>query len=45
MNSNIESTFSDLPALKDGLGHISFCADDKLVEDRRHIALEILGMR
>lgn len=33
MNSNIESVFSDIPALKDGLGHFSFCADDKLVED------------
>lgn len=33
MNSNIASVFSDIPALKDGLGHISFCADDKLVED------------
>ncbi|RDW77520.1 adenine deaminase-1 [Coleophoma cylindrospora] len=33
MNSNIASVFSDLPALKDGLGHISFCADDKLAED------------
>ncbi|KAN0102108.1 adenine deaminase [Hyaloscypha variabilis] len=33
MNSNIESVFSDIEALKDGLTHISFCADDKLVED------------
>ncbi|TVY85420.1 Adenine deaminase [Lachnellula suecica] len=33
MNSNIESVFSDLPALRDSLGHFSFCADDKLVED------------
>lgn len=33
MNSNIEPVFSDLPMLKDGLGHISFCADDKFVED------------
>jgi len=33
MNSNISSVFSDIPALKDGLGHISFCADDKLAED------------
>jgi len=33
MNSNIESVFSDLPVLKDSLGHFSFCADDKLVED------------
>jgi adenine deaminase len=33
MNSNISSVFSDLPLLKDGFGHISFCADDKLAED------------
>lgn len=33
MNSNLEGVFSDLPMLKDGLGHISFCADDKLAED------------
>lgn len=33
MNSNIESVFSDIDALKDALTHISFCADDKLVED------------
>lgn len=33
MNSNIEGVFKDIPALKDGLDHISFCADDKLVED------------
>ncbi len=33
MNSNIESVFSDIPMLKDGFGHISFCADDKLAED------------
>ncbi|RDL35177.1 Uncharacterized protein BP5553_07108 [Venustampulla echinocandica] len=33
MNSNIESVFSDIEGLKDGLAHISFCADDKLVED------------
>ncbi|KAG4440412.1 hypothetical protein IFR05_004105 [Cadophora sp. M221] len=33
MNSNIESVFSDIPLLKDGLGHVSFCADDKLAED------------
>jgi len=33
MNSNIESVFSDISLLKDGLGHISFCADDKLAED------------
>jgi len=33
MNSNIESVFSDIPMLKDGLGHISLCADDKLAED------------
>ena len=31
--SNIESFHSDLPMLKDGLGHISFCADEMLVED------------
>lgn len=33
MNSNIGSVFSDIPLLKDGLRHISFCADDKLAED------------
>ncbi|CZR52069.1 uncharacterized protein PAC_01946 [Phialocephala subalpina] len=33
MNSNIDGVFKDIPALKGGLGHISFCADDKLVED------------
>lgn len=33
MNSNIESVFSNISLLKDGLGHISFCADDKLAED------------
>lgn len=33
MNSNIEGVFSDIPTLKDGLGYISFCADDKLAED------------
>lgn len=33
MNSNLEGVFEDIPALKGGLGHISFCADDKLAED------------
>lgn len=33
MNSNIESVFRDIPSLREGLGHISFCADDKLAED------------
>ncbi|KUJ23036.1 adenine deaminase [Mollisia scopiformis] len=33
MNSNIQWVFEDIPALKGGLGHISFCADDKLAED------------
>jgi hypothetical protein len=36
MNSNIEGVFSDMPVLKDGLRHISFCADDKLAEDCRY---------
>lgn len=33
MNSNLQGVFSNLPMLKNGLGHISFCADDKLAED------------
>jgi adenine deaminase len=33
MNSNIESVFSDIPLFKEGLGHMCFCADDKLAED------------
>jgi adenine deaminase len=33
MNDNVPEVFADIPALKDGLNHISFCADDKLVED------------
>lgn len=33
MNSNIQSVFGDISLYKDGLGHISFCADDKLAED------------
>lgn len=33
MNSNLEGVFKDVLALKGGLGHISFCADDKLAED------------
>lgn len=33
MNSNIPGVFSDVGALKDGLTHIAFCADDKYVED------------
>jgi adenine deaminase len=33
MNDNVPHVFEDIPALKDGLFHISFCADDKLVED------------
>ncbi|KAF4615722.1 hypothetical protein G7Y89_g15266 [Cudoniella acicularis] len=33
MNSNIASVFSNIPALKGGFGHLSFCADDKLAED------------
>lgn len=33
MNDNVPEVFADIPALKDGLFHISFCADDKLVED------------
>lgn len=33
MNSNIESVFSNIPLLKAGIGHMCFCADDKLAED------------
>lgn len=33
MNSNIEEVFSNTGIYKDGLRHISFCADDKLCED------------
>lgn len=33
MNLNIESVVSVIPLLKDGLGHVSFCVDDKLAED------------
>ena len=33
MNDNTPEVFADIPALKDGLRHIAFCADDKLVED------------
>ncbi|KAK6390595.1 hypothetical protein LTR65_005466 [Meristemomyces frigidus] len=33
MNSNIQDVFRDVDSLKDGLTHIAFCADDKLVED------------
>lgn len=33
MNDNTPEVFADIAALKDGLNHISFCADDKLVED------------
>jgi adenine deaminase len=33
MNDNVPHVFEDIPALKDGLSHICFCADDKLVED------------
>lgn len=33
MNDNTPEVFADIPALKDGLNHIAFCADDKLVED------------
>ena len=33
MNDNVPHVFADIPALKDGLFHITFCADDKLVED------------
>lgn len=33
MNDNTPHIFADIPALKDGLFHICFCADDKLVED------------
>lgn len=33
MNDNTPHVFADIPALKDGVFHICFCADDKLVED------------
>lgn len=33
MNSNIEAVFSNFDLYKDGLGYISFCADDKYCED------------
>lgn len=33
MNDNTPHVFADIPALKDGIFHVSFCADDKLVED------------
>ncbi|KAH8880549.1 adenine deaminase [Thozetella sp. PMI_491] len=33
MNSNIDAVFSNKELYKDGLRHISFCADDKLCED------------
>jgi len=33
MNDNCPSVFADLDALGDGLFHLSFCADDKHVED------------
>ena len=33
MNSNIPGVFSDIALYKDGLNHMSFCADDKLAED------------
>jgi adenine deaminase len=33
MNDNTPHVFADIPALKDGLFHVCFCADDKLVED------------
>jgi adenine deaminase len=33
MNDNTPHVFADIPALKDGIFHICFCADDKLVED------------
>lgn len=33
MNDNCQTVFADLDALGDGLFHISFCADDKHVED------------
>ncbi len=33
MNSNIDGVFSNRELYRDGLGHISFCADDKLCED------------
>lgn len=33
MNDNTPHVFADIPALKDGVFHVCFCADDKLVED------------
>jgi adenine deaminase len=33
MNSNIESVFKGIVMYKQGLNHMSFCADDKFVED------------
>jgi adenine deaminase len=33
MNDNTPHVFADIPALRDGVFHICFCADDKLVED------------
>lgn len=33
MNDNTPHVFADIPALKDGIFHVCFCADDKLVED------------
>jgi len=33
MNDNVPHVFADIPELKDGLFHMAFCADDKLVED------------
>ena len=33
MNDNAPHVFADIPALRDGLFHVCFCADDKLVED------------
>jgi adenine deaminase len=33
MNSNIENVFSDIPLLKADIGHMCFCADDKVAED------------
>ncbi|MFT3854692.1 MAG: adenine deaminase C-terminal domain-containing protein [Ilumatobacteraceae bacterium] len=33
MNDNTPAVFADVGALGDGLAHISFCADDKHVED------------
>lgn len=33
MNSNIPAVMSGIDQYKDGLNHLSFCADDKFVED------------